>query len=128
VGKAERVALIQAAYFVMTGLWPLIHLRSFERVTGRKQEPWLVRTVAMFVVAVGAALGLGVIRRDVDEQMKVLGVLGALAPSVIETPEAICGRISRIYLVDAALEAILIWLWLGAPLSYANPRSTAPRD
>jgi hypothetical protein len=117
VRRAERLALVQAAYFVATGLWPLIHLRSFERVTGRKREGWLVRTVAMFVVAIGATLGLGVIRRDVDEQMRALGILGALAPTLIETPEATSRRISPIYLLDAALESLLVLMWLRTPPS-----------
>ncbi len=28
-----------------TGLWPLVHRRSFEAVTGRKTYWWLVNTV-----------------------------------------------------------------------------------
>jgi hypothetical protein len=38
------LAAIQAAYLVSGGVWP-IHRRSFERVTGRKHDFWLVRTV-----------------------------------------------------------------------------------
>jgi hypothetical protein len=110
--RANRTALVQAAYFVATGLWPLIDLRSFERITGKKREDWLVRTVGAFVVAIGTALGLSVLRRDVDGHTKALGILGALAPAVVETPEALRGRISPIYLADAAIEAILVLLWL----------------
>ena len=52
------LAGLQAAYYVGTGLWSLVHRRSFERVTGPKREYWLVRTVGALAVAIGAALGL----------------------------------------------------------------------
>jgi len=34
----ETIALAQGLYFAGTGIWPLVHMRSFEAVTGRKTE------------------------------------------------------------------------------------------
>ena len=53
---ARGLAGLQAAYYVSTGLWSLVHRRSFERITGPKQEYWLVRTVGALAVAIGAAM------------------------------------------------------------------------
>ncbi len=37
------------------GLWPLLHMRSFEQVLGPKTDRWLVRTVAGLMLASGLA-------------------------------------------------------------------------
>jgi hypothetical protein len=50
---AATPATTQAAYYLMTGLWPLFHRRSFEAVTGPKTDYWLVRTVGVLVAAIG---------------------------------------------------------------------------
>ncbi len=39
--RPHAVALAQAVLYVATGVWPLVHMRSFEAVTGRKRERWL---------------------------------------------------------------------------------------
>ena len=48
----RRVAGVQAAFYVGTGVWPIVHRRSFERVTGPKTDFWLARTVGLNVAAV----------------------------------------------------------------------------
>src|SRR5687767_15962642 len=54
---SERdVAGLQAVYYLGTGVWPLLHRRSFERLTGKKTDFWLAQTVGVTVMAIGAAL------------------------------------------------------------------------
>jgi hypothetical protein len=48
--------VVQAAYYLITGLWPLVSLRTFEMVTGPKTDDWLVRMVGLLAAAIGAAL------------------------------------------------------------------------
>lgn len=57
----RAVAAAHAAYYVCTGLWSILHRRSFEAVSGPKREYWLVRTVGALATAVGAALGAAVV-------------------------------------------------------------------
>src|SRR5207253_4600 len=38
---AARVAIVQGAYLVAAGLWPILDLGSFMKVTGPKFEGWL---------------------------------------------------------------------------------------
>ena len=38
------VAGAQAVYYILTGVWPLVHIRSFMAVTGPKTDLWLART------------------------------------------------------------------------------------
>jgi hypothetical protein len=52
-------------YFAATGVWPLIDMRSFERVTGPKVDRWLVRTVGALVAAIGGTRIAAAIRREV---------------------------------------------------------------
>ena len=45
--RRRQLAIAQGVYFAATGVWPLIDMRSFERVTGPKADKWLVRTVGV---------------------------------------------------------------------------------
>ena len=46
---ARSLALAQGLCFTATGLWPLMHMPSFEAVTDPKEDKWLVRTVGVLV-------------------------------------------------------------------------------
>ncbi|HXH83606.1 MAG TPA: hypothetical protein VNN07_11870, partial [Candidatus Tectomicrobia bacterium] len=102
----------QGAYFLATGVWPLVSLRTFERVTGPKVDDWLVRTVGVVVAAVGATLLVGARRRRPSPEQVTLAVGSALGLGAIDVVYAARGRISRIYLADAVVEAALVAAWL----------------
>jgi hypothetical protein len=34
----------QGAFYLSSGVWPLISMRTFERITGPKTDKWLVKT------------------------------------------------------------------------------------
>jgi hypothetical protein len=105
----HRVLTVQASYYVLTGLWPLLHYSSFELVTGPKTDDWLVRMVALLVVLIGVTLGVAVVRNAVwTLEITVLAAGAILAFAAIDTWCAISGRISPIYLADAGLEAGLL--------------------
>jgi hypothetical protein len=106
----RRAARLQAGYYVLTGVWPLAHRRSFERVTGPKVDFWLVRTVGVLVSAIGAGLALGA-RRRVSAELEATAVLAAAGLAAIDVAEVARGRISPIYLADALLEAALVAYW-----------------
>jgi hypothetical protein len=45
-GKPLRTSLrVQSGYYVATCVWPLLNRQSFEAITGRKVDFWLVQTV-----------------------------------------------------------------------------------
>ena len=110
--RRERLALAQGAYFVATGVWPIVHLRSFERVTGPKPEGWLVKTVGGVVTAVGAALIAAARNRRVTPEIELLAVGSSAALGAIDLfYGGIRRRISPVYLAEALLEAGLIAVW-----------------
>lgn len=108
---ARKLALTQAAYFGVTGLWPLFHMRSFEKVTGKKPEPWLVKTVGLLVTAVGGAFAWAARSRRLTPELVGVGVGSAAALAAIDVFYAGKRRISPVYFGDAAAELALIGAW-----------------
>lgn len=107
---ASVVAASQGAVYVLTGLWPILHLRSFMAVTGPKADGWLVKTMGGLIAAVGAALCVSATTR-MTRSTKALGVLAACALGGADVWYAGKGRISRVYLLDAVLEAAIVAGW-----------------
>jgi hypothetical protein len=95
-----RPSDVQAAYFVATGVWPIVHLGSFIAVTGPKHDRWLVQTFGGLIAAIGLAM---LASRDVREASR-FGGAAAVALTAAEVAFIKAGRIRPIYLADAALE------------------------
>jgi hypothetical protein len=110
-GRLDRLALAQGLYFVATGVWPLVHYRSFERVTGPKVDVWLVKTVGALAAAIGTSLLLASRRARPSAETRALAVTSAGAFASIDVWYALRRRISPVYLADAALEAALATAW-----------------
>lgn len=111
---AERVAAAQGLYYVVTGVWPLVSLGSFVRVTGPKADGWLVKTVAALVSVIGLALLHGARRRRVTPELQFLGAGSALALATIDAVYTSSRRIAAVYLGDAAAELALAAGWAAA--------------
>ncbi len=62
----KRVIFTQGAYYLLTGVWPLINMDSFERITGVKTDKWLVKTVGVLVAAIDGSLMVAA-RRSYDQ-------------------------------------------------------------
>jgi hypothetical protein len=107
----ERVALAQGVFYVATGVWPIVGIRSFEAVTGPKVDRWLVRTVGALVTAVGVGLTLAGARRRVTPELAVVAAGSAAGLTVIDLVYVSRGRISRVYLLDAVAEVGLVAAW-----------------
>lgn len=116
-----QVATGQGALFVATGLWPVLHLRSFERVTGPKLDGWLVKTVGLLLTSIGGGLLAAAYRRRVTPELAAVGALSAAALLTIDVRYATTGRIPRRYLGDALIQS----LWL---VGWAIARPAAPRS
>jgi hypothetical protein len=110
---ARHVASVQAAFYLGTGIWPLLHRRSFERVTGRKTDFWLAQTVGLTVAAIGMGLAQAVSRRGrVPPELRTVAATTAAGLALVDISFVARGRISAIYLADAAAEAALVAGWL----------------
>ncbi|MFC7598356.1 hypothetical protein ACFQU3_23810 [Terrabacter sp. GCM10028922] len=112
----RRMAQAQGLFNVLGGVWPLVSMRTFEAVYGPKTDRWLVQTVGGLLTAVGTTQ---LMSRD-PAQLRVARALGVgtattlLAIDLVYVPK---GRISRMYLQDAACEIALLagWVWTSRP-------------
>ena len=111
---ARRVLGLQAGYYLATGAWAVVHRDSFERVTGRKTDYWLVRTVGALAVAVGAALAVGARRSTPSAESVALAVGAGVAFSAADVVGVAAGRIRPVYLGDTAMHTLLAVLALAA--------------
>lgn len=124
-GRRKLLVLLaggQGLGYVATGLWPLVHMRSFQRVTGPKTDGWLVNTVGVLVTVIGAVLMAAAGRRRVSPEVAALAAGSAAALTGVDLYYVARRRISPIYLLDAAVECLLIAGWLMALLRGRSAR------
>ena len=101
--------LAQGAYYLATGLWPLVSMRSFERVTGPKTDKWLVKTVGVLVAAIGSALLVAAKRNNQPSaEARLLAASSAAGLALIDIVYVTKRRIAPVYLLDALSEFALL--------------------
>jgi hypothetical protein len=108
------LAYVQGFYFAITGIWPLIHMKSVLMVTGPKTDLWLVKTVGVLVTVIGMVLILAAFREKITQEIFMLAVGSAVVLAAIDTIYALKRTIAKIYLFDAIIECMLILGWIFA--------------
>ena len=104
-----RVVLqAQAVFYVLTGLWPLFSLSTFELVTGPKTDDWLVHMVGLLAATIGMSLWIGARAERPAGATVFLAVASAVSFAAIDLTYAFTDRISDIYLLDAAVEVAFV--------------------
>ena len=111
-GTIRGLALGQGAFYFLTGLWPLFHLRSFLLVTGPKTDLWLVQTFGAVLAVLGAGIGSVGGRRGFSSDWIWLSLFVAVVLGACDMVFVVRGVISPIYLGDAAVEFALAIAWL----------------
>ena len=113
----RALAIGQGAFYVATGVWPIVSLRTFEAVTGPKADGWLVKTAGVLITAIGAGLTTAGLRGRVTPDMKLIAVGAAAGLTAIDVVYVARRRIARVYLLDALAEVGLIGAWAAAQLA-----------
>ena len=109
---AQAVGVAQGAYFLGTGLWPLLHMRSFLAVTGPKHDLWLVNTVGALIAVVGIALVTASSEDRLTPDIRRLAAGSALVLGAIDVIYSWRRRIPPVYLIDGVTEAALLAFWI----------------
>ena len=104
-----RLALAHGLYWAIGGLWPLVHLRSFEAVFGPKREDWLVQSVAVLMACNGLALLL--LARVPPRELRIATTAAAAGIGFIALRESLSGRISPLYAIDGFIELLFASGW-----------------
>jgi hypothetical protein len=108
----DHLAIVQGAYYLLSGLWPLFSIASFMAVTGPKADIWLVKTVGLLIAVIGTVLLMAGIRRRRAVETVVLAIGSAASLLVVEIFYVATGVISLVYLLDGLVELILLGLWV----------------
>ena len=106
------VALVQGVYFFITGIWPILSMSTFLKVTGPKTDLWLVKTVGVILAVIGAVLVIAQVKAEINTSLIVLAIGSALGLAVIEFIYVAKRVIPPIYLGDAFAELILVGWWV----------------
>jgi len=108
---ARWLSVIQGLYYLLTGVWPLVSMRTFEAVTGEKVDDWLVKTVGVLVAVIGAVILIAGQRSSITLEIALLAAGSALGLMGIDVWYTARHVIPWIYLLDALAELIILACW-----------------
>jgi hypothetical protein len=111
VRAAARLARAQGLFNVAGGAWPIVWLRSFEWIFGRKRDVYLQKTSGAFFLASGIAL---LLTEPTEEGVAAARRIGIGAATVYLTIDLIYvpkRDIPATYLLDALMEAGWLCAW-----------------
>ncbi|MGC8494357.1 MAG: hypothetical protein ACP5SH_21760 [Syntrophobacteraceae bacterium] len=94
--RLDKSALLQGLFLFTTGIWPLINMHSFLRLTGPKTDLWLVITIGLLLAVTGAVLSISVIRNNTGAEVALLGMGAAASLAVVDIYFSINGTISPV--------------------------------
>ena len=102
----------QTLYYLVTAIWPLVHIESFMEVTGPKTDVWLVRTVAMLLIAISVTFLSSLFSRKFSSQTFILAIACCGVLILIDVYYTLTGVISKIYLADAGVQLLILVAWI----------------
>jgi hypothetical protein len=105
------VAVAHGAFNAVGGLWPLLHLRSFEWVFGPKTDVWLQKTTGGLLFSAGLAQLAAAADPRGPVQARRIGLGSALTLLAVDLVYVPKGRIRPTYLLDAAMQTAWIAAW-----------------
>jgi hypothetical protein len=108
----RQVLAAQSVYYLVTGLWPVVHFPSFRFVVGPKPDRFQFFTTTWLIVVIGTALGFGARARRPDPAVATLGVVSAAAFVGVEA--WYLRSIRKVFLVDLLAELIFALVLLRA--------------
>lgn len=112
--KSPRfIPLIQGIYFLITGVWPLVHLKSFMEVTGPKTDIWLVQTVAVLILSYSVLFFYVAFKKRIAPVYALMGTISTFGLAIIELYYYLQGTLKWVYFIDSIIEMIffIYWLW-----------------
>ena len=103
---------IQGIYYVMTGIWPLLHMESFLAVTGPKEDIWLVRTFGVLTMAAGIGFLVSGIQKIISWPILATAMSAALGLIIMDTYYVLADIIWPTYLLDAVAQGCMLLCWM----------------
>jgi hypothetical protein len=115
---ARVVMRLLGVYYIITGLWPVVNIYSFELITGPKTDDWLVKMVGLLAASIGLALLFAARGARPSLEGYILAIASALSFTAIDVIYVLNGTLLEVYLLDALLEVcivvlLLVGAWIG---------------
>ena len=113
--RKRRAAALQTAYYLPTGIWPLIPkigIPTFEWLTGPKVDRWLVQTVGALVAVIAVVIGRARANDRITPEIEALAIGSAVSLATVDVVFVARRRIRPIYLVDALMNLIIVAAWI----------------
>jgi hypothetical protein len=104
--------LAQGIYYLLRGLWSLLHLGSVESLAETHRNVWLSEEVGALVLVIGVALCVAAYRRQGSPEILVIAFGSALGMGLIELLFIFHRRISVLYLIDVIIQFGLVVFWI----------------
>lgn len=109
-----NVARAQGLFNVLGGAWPIVSLRSFEFVYGKKRDVFLQKTVAGLLLSIGCVQLAADASNESVTAVRDLGLATAATLLMIDLVYIPRGEMRKTYIQDALCEIGWIAAWLHA--------------
>jgi hypothetical protein len=93
---------LQGWYYLLGGLWPLVHFRSFEAVAGPKPDRFQTEVTSALFVAAGVTLLAGTAEPPLHRPVRVLAAACAIGTAFVDWRHR--HHIRSFFRAEAALE------------------------
>lgn len=107
----RRLARMHGAFNLIGGLWPMVSIRSFERVFGTTVDRSVMRTCAGFMIGAGVAQLRSSGTPRGAENARRIGLVTSLAMLAVDLIYLPSARFRPSYLLDTATEAGWVMAW-----------------
>jgi hypothetical protein len=104
--------LAQGIYYLLRGLWSLLHMGSVESLAETHRNVWLSEEVGVLVLVIGVALCVAAYRRQGSPEILIIALGSALGMGVIQLIFILHRRISALYLIDVFIQFGLVVFWI----------------
>jgi hypothetical protein len=94
----------QGCYYLLGGLWPLVHFRSFQAVAGPKPDRFQTEVTSALFAAIGVALLAHPRTEPLPRSTAVLSAASALGTMYVDLRHR--RAIRGLFYAEAALEAV----------------------
>jgi hypothetical protein len=109
---SHHLLLAQGIFYFIMGIWPIVHMPSFLKVTGNKTDLWLVVTVGVILMAMSIGFIADALTRAPSLGTKLIAFATPFVLAVIDVYYVQNGTISSVYLGDAIIEIVICVLWI----------------
>jgi len=112
---------LQGLYFIITGIWPLVHIESFQYITGYKTDIWLVKTVGILILPYSVLCFYTIGNTKRNTAIAIVNFMCCLGLAGVDLYYYLKGIISWVYLIDFALEMIFSIYWIFYLIYFKRP-------